>query len=121
MFNNIKLSCIAKKTVSYVTINRKTKQLCDLLMKKNILLGYRIVSLNSYDIFEVHLNNDVKHYDLRSFIKSNNVRIVSLQNAISLNNRYTHSCYIFMTSKGMLTLPEMIKSKIGGKLMFKLK
>ena len=120
-FNKIKLACVYRQAVLYVTINRKNTELCNLLLKQNILAGFRILQIDDYKIYELIVNENAKFFDLRNFIRVKKLRKISFKKAFTLNNRYSHSCYIFMTSVGMLTLSELIKFKLGGFLMFRLK
>jgi hypothetical protein len=90
-------------------------------MKQNVLVGFRTLQLDQYKIYELVINKNAKFWDLKNFIKVKKLKQVSFKKAVSLNNRYTHACYVFMTPLGMLTLNELIKFKQGGSLMFRLK
>lgn len=107
--------------VVYIKINHKNTALCNLLLKHNIIFGYRVVSSGGFKTYEVIIQKGCKFFDLKNFVKVKKCRTIKYKDAIALCNRHTHTCYVFMTSKGIVTLPEMIELKLGGILMFRLK
>ena len=120
-FNKIKLGCLTQSKITYININRKNTELCNLLVSNGVLFGYRIVNVNGFKVYEAFIQQNLNFFDLKNFLRLKTHRKIKFKDVIRLCNRHTHTCYIFMTSKGIKTIPEMIRLRLGGTLMFRLK
>lgn len=57
---------------------------------------------------------------MKNLYKKNSPRIIKYKYIQNFQNKFTYTNYIYSTSKGLLTLEDIKKYKIGGVLVYRL-
>lgn len=119
-FNFIKLNVIKKSKFNYIRTSKKRIIVIKLLLKYNVITGYKFITRNKINFIKVYFNTNFPFFKLKNLCKLTNQRTLKHKHMLVLNNKYTDSKYILSTSKGLLELKEAIQLKIGGVLLFKI-
>ena len=61
-FNKIKLGCLTQSKITYININRKNTELCNLLVSNGVLFGYRIVNVNGFKVYEAFIQQNLNFF-----------------------------------------------------------
>lgn len=125
LFNLISKILIGQQTRKKFILHKQTKmclKLLNLLWDENLILGYSPLYENSnfikiflkYLLYKIPSINNIK-----IFSKSNKNIYLSLSNIWKL--KYLNINYVISTSKGLLSLKNCKKFKLGGKLLLIIK
>jgi len=119
-FNAVKLALIRKETYTFVRINRKNLLCLQLLLKYNVINGFKKINFKEKEVFFVYLNTKYLWFNLKNLYKITNAQSLKYYLMNQLQNKNTKTIYIFSTSKGLLNLQECINLKIGGVVLFRI-
>lgn len=119
-FNLIKLSLLQKKRYTYIPINKKNTEIMFLLLKYNVILGYKIIQFNKVKKYLIFINTQVPYYNIKNLLKVTKPRFLKIKDLKNLSNKNTLTNYILCTSVGFINIKEAIFLKIGGILIFRI-
>lgn len=119
-FNTVKLALLKKNKFTYIEINRKNTIIITLLLKYNVVLGFKIININNKNIYVVYVNSAINYLSIKNLHKISNPRFVKYKDLKFLSNKNTGTKYILSTSKGFIDIKEALHIKIGGILLFKI-
>jgi ribosomal protein S8 len=102
-----------------MTIKNQTKNkiILKLFLDTNLALGYKQQDEHNLKVFLTAMPSP---YKLKNFYRPTRPRVIKFKDLIRYKNKNTGSTYILSTPKGIITLKDAVKKKLGGILLFKI-
>jgi ribosomal protein S8 len=113
---NLKNNSVLKKERIIVKYSKNLLQIISCLYKEGLIQSYKILNKNYICILLRYFQNKSTFADLKIISKPSKFRHLKLKELVNLSNK--KFILFFSTNKGILTLNECKKHKIGGKALF---
>lgn len=122
----LKTAIIKKEIYIYYNYTKNIKKILKFLIKHNYILKIKLKKtigsnkkvIKFYKIWLPFLDNRLSITNIKVVSKPSHCMYLNYYSIESLIYKNSSKVFCFSTSKGLLTCKEMIKYKIGGKLLF---